>query len=87
MKVEFLIQNEKDGDMLKIPNYIKVLFPKFFEFDKTSKTINGNIEYKSRELNLEIVDVKSGNTYIDNNATLMQKKFQTYFAFKSNVFK
>ena len=79
--------NEKDTDMLKIPNYIKTLLPKFFEFDKTNKTVIDTVEYKSRDLNLEIIDAKNNKVYTDNNAKLMQKKSQTYFTFKSDIFK
>ena len=79
--------NEKDTDILKIPNYIKTLLSSFFEFDKTNKTVIDKIEYKSRNVNLEIIDAKNDKIYTDNNAKLMQKKSQTYFTFKSEIFK
>ena len=79
--------NDKETDMLKIPNYIKTLIPKFFEFEKTNKLINEGVEYKSRDLEIEIIDAKNNNTYIDDEAKMMQKKSQTYFVFQSDKFK
>ena len=79
--------NDKETDMLKIPNYIKTLIPKFFEFEKTNKLINEGVEYKSRDLEIEIIDAKNNNTYMDDKAKMMQKKSQTYFVFQSDKFK
>lgn len=79
--------NGKDLENLKIPNYIATTIPDFFKLkNNTKETING-VEYKSREVALEIIDAKNNKMYNDSNAKIIQKKSQTYFSFSSNYFK
>ncbi len=77
-------QNGQDLDVLKIPNYIKELIPNFFEFSDKAKTsiINGS-QYKVKDIQVEIVDVKKGTKVNDKNAKMMQRKGQTYMTIMS----
>lgn len=77
-------QNGQDLDVIKIPNYIRQLIPNFFEFSEKSKSkvINGS-QYKVKDIQLEIVDVKNNTKIFDKNAKMMQKKGQTYMTIMS----
>ncbi|MEG1705630.1 MAG: hypothetical protein RR290_03545 [Clostridia bacterium] len=77
-------QNGVDLDVIKIPNYIRELIPKFFEFPDKAKTkvING-AQHKLRDIQVEIVDAKNNTKVIDKNAKIIQKKGQTYFCIMS----
>lgn len=77
-------QNGQDLDVLKIPNYIKELIPNFFEFSDKAKTkvISGS-QYKVKDIQVDIVDVKKGTKVNDKNAKMMQKKGQTYMTIMS----
>lgn len=77
-------QNGQDLDVIKIPNYIKELIPNFFEFSEKEKTkvINGS-QYKVKDIQIDIVDVKKGTKVNDKNAKMMQKKGQTYMTIMS----
>ena len=83
-------RNSKGQDLtsIKVPNYIQKMIPDFFELqDKgNSVEING-ISYKQRNIKFEIIDVKSGNKYVDRNAKLSQKKGQSFLTFTSDVIK
>jgi hypothetical protein len=77
-------QNGQNLDVIKIPNYIRELIPNFFEFNEKIKNevINGS-QYKVKDIQLEIVDVKNSKKVFDKNAKIMQKKGQTYMTFFS----
>ncbi len=77
-------QNGQDLDVIKIPNYIRELIPNFFEFSEKakSKVINGT-QFKVKDIQVEIVDVKNNNKIFDKNAKMMQKKGQTYMTIMS----
>ncbi len=77
-------QNGQDLDVVKIPNYIRELIPNFFEFsDKTKNEIINGGQYKTKDINIEIVDVKNNTKVFDKNAKMMQKKSQTYMTIMS----
>lgn len=77
-------QNGVDLDAIKIPNYIRELIPNFFCFPEKAKNeiING-VQHKSRKIEVEIVDVKNDNKFIDKTSKMIQKKGQTYFCILS----
>ncbi len=81
-------KTSKNQDILKIPNYISKMIPNFFELSDNSKTeeIDGNI-YKTRKINLELVDVKNGKKYIDREAKISYKVGQSYVSIISDAFK
>lgn len=81
-------KTSKSQDILKIPNYISRMIPNFFELSDNSKTeeIDGNI-YKTRKINLELVDVKSGKKYTDREAKISYKVGQSYVSIISDAFK
>jgi hypothetical protein len=70
---------KQDLDCIKIPNYIQNMIPEFFELSEKGKNeeINGSI-YKSRDIDIELVDVKLGKKYSDRNAKITHKLNQTY---------
>ncbi len=78
--------NEKDLDLIKVPNYIKDLIPNFFGFDKARAAKINDVEYKVRKVKLEIVDVKNDNTFTTDTSKLLQKKGQTFIAYQSEYF-
>lgn len=70
---------------LKIPNYINNMIPDFFEINENGKNkkIDG-VDYKIRDIELEIIDVKNDKKYTDRRAKLMHKIGQTYISFSSD---
>ena len=78
----------KNQNILKIPNYISKMIPNFLELSDNSKTeeIDG-IMYKIRDINLELVDAKSGKKYTDREAKISYKPGQSYVSIISDVFK
>lgn len=77
----------KNQDTIKIPNYISKMIPNFFELSDNSKTVEkDNVIYKIRNINLEVVDVKSGNKYTDREAQISYKSGQSFVQVISNVF-
>lgn len=78
----------QDLTNLKIPNHLQKMIPEFFELQDKGKNVEINgTAYKQREINLEIIDVKSGNKYTDREAKMMQKKGQSYLTITSDVIK
>jgi hypothetical protein len=76
--------NGQDHDVLKISNQIKQLIPNFFEFsDKVRTEVIGGSQYKVKDIQVEIVDVKNGIKFTDKDAKMMQKKGQTYMTIMS----
>ena len=72
----------QDLKNIKVPNYIKQMIPEFFGFNENSK--NENIDgamYKVRDIEIEIVNAKTGEKYIDRTARIMLKQGQTYTTF------
>ena len=75
-------QNKKDLDIIKVPNYIRDLVPKFFEFPENSQVVEeSGITTRERPLQIEIVDCKNEKKYIENDAKMYQRKSQTFISF------
>lgn len=69
----------QEVNSLKIPSYIQNMIPKFFEINEKGKNEKINdIDYKTRNIKLEIVDVKNNQKYTDRNAKLTLKKGQSF---------
>lgn len=69
----------QEVNSLKIPSYIQNMIPEFFEMSDKGKNVKINdADYKVREVNLEIVDVKNNQKYTDREAKMMQKKGQSF---------
>lgn len=78
----------KSQDILKIPNYISKMIPNFFELSDNSKTVEkDNSVYKIRDINLEVVDVKTGEKYTDREAKISYKNGQSFVTIISDTFK
>lgn len=78
----------KTQDTIKIPNYISKMIPNFFELSDNSKTVEkDNAVYKIRDINIEVVDVKTGDKYTDRNAQISYKTGQSFVQFISDIFK
>lgn len=78
----------QDLTCLKIPNYIQLMIPSFFELTDKGKNIDiDGINYKMRNINLEIVDVKNSQKYTDRDAKIMHKSCQTYIKIDSDQLK
>ena len=78
----------QDLTCLKIPNYIQLMIPSFFELTDKGKNIDiAGINYKMRNINLEIVDVKNSQKYTDRDAKIMHKSGQTYIKIDSDQLK
>lgn len=78
----------KNQDVIKIPNYVSKMIPNFFELAENSKTVeeDGGI-YKIRDINLELVDVKTGEKYTDREAKISYKNGQSFVTIISDTFK
>ena len=75
----------QDVTNLKIPNYVKQMIPEFFGFNEDSKNVEiDGINYKVRDISIEIIDAKTNQKYTDREAKLMQKQGQTYITFTTN---
>ncbi len=74
----------KDVSVIKIPNYIKEMIPEFFSASAKYKTVE-RIDgiYKEAKINLEIVNIISGEKYSDPAAKILMKTGQTYITFFS----
>lgn len=81
------VKNKQNECVLKIPNYISNMIPKFFEISDNCKTIEEKDGiYKVRRVTLELVDVKNQNKYIDKEAEISHKVGQSYISIKSEMF-
>lgn len=78
----------KNQDTIKIPNYVSKMIPNFFELSENSKTVEeeGGV-YKIRDINLELVDVKTGEKYTDREAKISYKNGQSFVTIISDTFK
>ena len=82
-------QKGQDLSNVKVPNYIKQMIPEFFDLNSENaknESINGSM-YKLRNIEIEIVDAKTGEKYKDSSAKLMQKQNQTYLTFTTDEMK
>lgn len=78
----------QDMNSIKIPNYIKTMIPAFFEISEKGKNIEENgVKAKVRNINVEVVDVKSGSKYTDRNAKMIYKNGQSYMTFVTDTLK
>lgn len=78
----------KNQNVIKIPNYISKMIPNFFELVDNSKIVEeDNNVYKIRDINLEVVDVKTGEKYTDREAKISYKVGQSFVTFNSDIFK
>lgn len=74
----------RDVDSVKVPTYVKDMVPAFFETMEEAKLVEREDgKYKEASIRLEIIDVNSGEKYIDNNAKLSHRLGQTYVTFES----
>lgn len=78
----------QDVNSLKIPNYITKMIPEFFELSEKGKNVTeAGVNFKVRDIKLEVVDVKTGNKYTDREARMVHKAAQTYITFTSDILK
>ena len=78
----------KSQDVIKIPNYISKMIPNFFELTENGNNVEKNgAMYKVRKINLELVDVKTGNKYTDREAEISYKSGQSFVQVISDSFK
>lgn len=78
----------QDVSSLKIPNYIQTMIPEFFELVESGKNIEiDGVNYKVRDIKVEIVDVKTGSKYTNRNAKIMHKSGQSYLTFNAECIK
>lgn len=69
----------QEVNSLKVPSYIQNMIPEFFEMSDKGKNVKINdVDYKVRDVNLEVVDVKNNQKYTDREAKMMQKKGQSF---------
>ena len=88
--MELPTRNSKGQDLtsIKIPNYIQKMIPDFFGLQDNGTTVEiDGVSYKQKNINLEIIDVKSNNKYNDRNAKISQKKGQSFLTFSSDIIK
>lgn len=79
------VSKGQDVCNLKIPNYINNMIPSFFELNEKGKNeIVDGVTYKTRKIELEIVDVKNEKKYNDRRAKIYFKAGQTYINFSSD---
>lgn len=78
----------QDKSSIKIPNYIKNMIPDFFELSEKGKNIEiDGILYKTRDIKVEIVDVKGQAKYHDRDAKMTSKNGQSYMSIVSDSLK
>ncbi len=76
-------KNSKEPNAIRVPNYIRTMIPEFFSLDSAeNREING-INYKVKDIKLEIVDVKNNQKYTDTQAMITYKARQSYVSFIS----
>lgn len=78
----------QDKTSIKIPNYIKNMIPEFFELSEKGK--NSNVDggiYKTRDISVEIVDVKGQSKYHDRDAKITSKNGQSFISIVSDSLK
>ena len=81
---EMSSKNSKETNTIRIPNQIRTMLPEFFGIESAdNREING-INYKVKDIKLEIVDVKNNQKYTDNNAMITYKARQSYLSFVSD---
>lgn len=81
-------KSAKFQNVIKIPNYISKMIPNFFELSDNSKTVEKEDGiYKIRNINLELVDVKTNNKYTDREAQILYKVGQSFVQIISETFK
>ena len=79
---------EQDQNVIKIPNYIRMMIPEFFGFNEKLKNVEiSGVMYKVRDIKLEVVDVGTGVKYTDRNAKITYKTGQSYITISSDTFK
>ena len=74
----------RDADAVKVPTYIREMIPDFFDIMENSTLVEREDgKYKEVKIKLEVIDVNSGEKYMDNEAMLSHKLGQTYVTFES----
>ncbi|MBR6688944.1 MAG: hypothetical protein IKL68_02895 [Clostridia bacterium] len=74
----------RDSDAVKVPTYIREMIPDFFDIMENSTLVEREDgKYKEVKIKLEVIDVNSGEKYMDNEAMLSHKLGQTYVTFES----
>lgn len=80
---EVSAKNSKEEGAVRVPNYVRTIIPEFFGLDDAeSEEINGTV-YKVKHINLEIIDAKSNEKYMDKEAEITYKPRQSYLTFLS----
>ena len=80
---EMSSKNSKEMNTIRVPNHIRTMIPEFFGIENAeSREING-INYKVKDIKLEIVDVKNNQKYTDDRAMITYKARQSYISFVS----
>ncbi len=73
---------------LKVPMYIQNLIPEFFLLSEKGKNVEiDGVQYKERNITLEIIDVNTNEKYIDKRAKIIHKANQTYLTITSDYLK
>ena len=81
---EMSSKNSKETNTIRVPNHIRTMIPEFFGLESAeNREING-INYKVKDIKLEIVDVKNNQKYIDKEAMITYKARQSYLSFVSD---
>ena len=74
----------RDADAVKVPTYIREMIPDFFDVMENATLVEREDgKYKETKIKLEVIDVNSGEKYMDNEAMLSHKLGQTYVTFES----
>ena len=78
----------QEANTLKIPNYIVTMIPEFFEIADKGKNVKiNNVDYKTRNIEVEIVDAKTNKKYTDRSAKFSLKKGQSFMNIVSDNLK
>lgn len=82
---EVSAKNSKEDGIIKIPNHIRTMIPEFFGLDESeSEEVNG-VVCKVKHIMLEVVDAKTNEKYVDENAMITYKSKQSYLSFVSSI--
>lgn len=69
----------QEVNSLKIPSYVQNMIPEFFDIADKGKNIKTNdVDYKVRDVKVEVVDAKNNKKYTDRDAKLTLKKGQSF---------
>ena len=82
------VSKGQELNSLKIPAYIQNMIPEFFDLaEKGKNTKINDADYKVRNINLEIVDVKNNEKHSDRDAKITQKNGQSFMLITTDKLK